>query len=74
MFPDVAKDAGSILHFKRQSDSPVNANRPRSLVRFYFLKFPTRRKSVATQEITERKVNRCPILFTELFVGFFEAR
>ena len=74
MFPDVAKDAGSILHFKRQSDSLVNANPPSFLVRFYFLKFPTRRKSVDTQEITERKVNRCPILFIESFVGFVEAR
>ena len=63
MSPDVAKGAGSILHFKRQSDSLVNANRPSALARFYFLKFPTRRKSVATQEI-----------IIESFVGFVEAR
>ena len=37
MIPDIAKDAGSILHFKRKSNAFADADYPGVLPRFYFL-------------------------------------
>ena len=73
MVPDVAKDAGSIRDFKGQSNFPVDTNCPGALARFHSLEFPAARKFVATQEIGERTVNRCLVLFAEAPVGFVEA-
>ena len=73
MVPDVAKDADSIRNFKRQSNSPANANRPNILTRFDFLKAPSGRQLVVTQEIADRTLNRRLSLFTESSIGFFEA-
>ena len=73
MVPDVAKDAGSIRNFKGQSNFPADTNCPSDLARLYSLEFPAGRKFVATQEIGERTVDRCPVSFAEAPVGFVEA-
>ena len=74
MLPNVAKNAGSIRNFERQSYSPANAYCPRVLARPDFFKSSAGRKFVATQEIGERAFDGCLTMLIQSAVGFAEAR
>ena len=73
MVPDIAEDADFVNNFKRQSNSPTNANRPSVLARLYFLKAPSGKQFVVTQELLDRTLNRCLGLLTESFIAFSES-
>ena len=73
MLSDVAKDAGSIRNFKRQSNSLADANCPRVLPRPDFFEVATRAESVVAQQLGERAVNRSLMSLVEATVGFAEA-
>ena len=61
MVPRITKNAGSFLDFKRQSNSPVNTNRPHipfSPFRSNFIRVSVGKKPAVTQKFCERNINR----------------